>query len=197
LAAKDFKRKGEDSIFAFTPPLEAPRSILMMVATPSSWAPGWICLEGPHRIQISFADISRAYFHARIGDDNKLYVELPSEDEDFGSDMCGRLNVHIYGTRHAAEGWHSKYVGSLHEFGFIIGASSACVFYSPSGHLVFSVHGDDFTTVGPKSALDNFVFKFKTKYELKEAARLGAGEGDAKEARVLNRTVRRTSEGFE
>ena len=64
-------------------------------------------------------------------------------------------------------------------------------------NLTCSVHGDDFTTVGPKSALDNFVVKLRTKYELKEAARLGAGEGDDKEARVLNRIVRWTSEGLE
>ena len=148
-------------------------------------------------MQVSFVDISRAYFHARIEDDKPLYVELPPEDEDYGSDMCGRLNVHMYGTRPAAEGWHSEYAGSMQEFGFIIGASSACVFYNPEEHLMCSVHGDDFTTVGPKSALDNFVIKLRTKYELKEAARLGAGKEDAKEARVLNRIVRWTSEGFE
>jgi len=85
----------------------------------------------------------------------------------------------------------------MQEFGFIVGASSACVFYHPDEHLICSVHGDDFTTVGPKSAPDNFVNKLKTKYELKEAARLGAGEEDSKEARVLNRIVRWTAEGLE
>jgi len=147
LVAKDFKRTGEDSIFAPTPPLGALRSIPMMAATPSIWAPRWIRMAGPHRMQVSFADISRTYFHARIEDDNLLYVEFPPVDEDFGSDMCGRLNVHMYGTRPAAEGWHSEYAGSMQEFGFIIGASSACVFYSPDEHLTCSVHGDDFTTV--------------------------------------------------
>jgi len=37
----------------------------------------------------------------------------------------------------------------------------------------------------------------RTRYELKEAARLGPGEEDDKEARVLNRIVRWTSEGLE
>ena len=53
LVAKDIHKKGEDSIFAPTPPLEALRSILMMAATPLLWAPKWVCMEGPHRMQIS------------------------------------------------------------------------------------------------------------------------------------------------
>ena len=50
LVAKDFRRKGEDSIFAPTPPLEALRTILMLAATPLLWAPDWVCREGPHRM---------------------------------------------------------------------------------------------------------------------------------------------------
>ena len=64
-------------------------------------------------------------------------------------------------------------------------------------HLVCSVHGDDFTTTGPKSSLDQFVILLKQKYELKEAARLGPAPEDQKEARVLNRIIRWTSEGLE
>ena len=104
LVAKDFTRKGDSSIFASTPPLEALRTILMMATTTLLWAPKWVCVEGPHRVQISFIDISRAYFHARVEDENPLYVDLPPEDEDFGKDFCGRLNVHMYGTRPAADG---------------------------------------------------------------------------------------------
>ena len=66
LVAKDFRRKGDSSIFAPTPPLEALRSILMLAATPILWAPSWVCMEGPHRMQVSFVDISRAYFNARV-----------------------------------------------------------------------------------------------------------------------------------
>ena len=34
LVAKDYRRKGDDSIYAPTPPLEAIRTLLMMAATP-------------------------------------------------------------------------------------------------------------------------------------------------------------------
>ena len=35
LVAKDIRRKGEDAIFAPSQPLESPRSVLSLVATPS------------------------------------------------------------------------------------------------------------------------------------------------------------------
>ena len=79
----------------------------------------------------------------------------------------------------------------------MVGSSSACVFYHPEWYLASSVHGDDFTTVGPKSSLDLFVTKLREKYELKEAARLGPAPEDDKEGRVLNRIVRWTSKGLE
>ena len=46
--------------------------------------------------------------------------------------------------------------------------------------------GDDFITIGTKSSLDKVVQKLKKRYELKEAARLGAGASDDREGRVLN-----------
>ena len=39
--------------------------------------------------------------------------------------------------------------------------------------MATSVHGDDFTTEGPKVALDWFKKKLEEKYELTEGARLG------------------------
>lgn len=112
-------------------------------------------------------------------------MELPLEDEDFDKDLCGRLNAHMYDARPAADGWHTECSGSMMEFGFKIVASSACVSYRSGDHLVCSIHGDGFTTVGPKSALEKFVKNMMGKYKLQEAARLGPGADDDKEARML------------
>jgi len=68
LLAKDFKREGDDHIFAPVLPLEALRSILVMAAAPLLWALRRVSWEGPRRIQVSFVDISKAYFHVRDGD---------------------------------------------------------------------------------------------------------------------------------
>ena len=60
LVVRETRRKGEDFIFAPNPPLEAVRTILILAAAPFLWDPDWVQHEGPHRMQVSFIDISRA-----------------------------------------------------------------------------------------------------------------------------------------
>ena len=110
LVARDFRRKGEDSIFAPTPPLEALRTILSMVATKECWPAGcWGAgPDSEKRLQISMIDISRAYFNVRMQDTDPVYVQLPPGDPDAAKGMCGRLNVHMYGTKQAADRWHCE-----------------------------------------------------------------------------------------
>ena len=59
------------------------------------------------------------------------------------------------------------------------------------------IHGDDFTTVGPKCEFDKFENELESKYELKRGGRLGPGKDDAKELTVLNRVLRWTDSGIE
>ena len=40
LVAREIRKKGENPIFAPTPPLEALRTVLMLASTPSLWAEG-------------------------------------------------------------------------------------------------------------------------------------------------------------
>ena len=72
-----------------------------------------------------------------------------------------------------ADGWHSEYTGLLESLGFVRGDASACVFRHRERNLVTSVHGDDFTSAGPKAQLDWMKAQMEAKYELKELARLG------------------------
>ena len=53
---------------------------------------------------IYFMDISRAYFNAKVDEDDPAYVELPPEI-DAPPGMCALLKRHMYGTRRAADGW--------------------------------------------------------------------------------------------
>ena len=96
----------------------------------------------------------------------------------------------MYGTRPADEGWHSECASTMVDLGFTVGESTACVSFRPELWIASSVHGDDFATIGPKSSPDIFVNNLKERYELKEAARLGASKEDDKEGRVLNRVIR-------
>ena len=49
----------------------------MLAVAPKVWARDWLTLEGPHRMKLSFIDISRAYFNTRTGDKHPTYVALP------------------------------------------------------------------------------------------------------------------------
>ena len=79
------------------------------------------------------------------------------------------------------KGWHSEYSGTMSEIGFETGTSTACAFRHYGLHLVSSVHGDDFTTVGSKKDLDWFRQQLDGKYKVKKGARSGPGKADAKE----------------
>ena len=70
------------------------------------------------RTQVSFVDISREYFNAPTDPNDPCYVALPREDPDFGKDLCGLLQRHMYGTQKAAEGWQSENSSALISFGF-------------------------------------------------------------------------------
>ena len=60
-----------------------------------------------------------------------------------------------------------------------------------------SVHGDYFTSAGPKLELDWLEKSLENKYELRKGPRLGPGKDDAKEITVLNRVIRWTETGLE
>ena len=110
---------------------------------------------------------------------------------------CGQLQRHMYGTRHAAQGWQHEYSTTLLEMGFLQGLASPCMFHHPSRSLASSVYGDDFITTGSKRELDWFEAELEKRYELTKGGRLGPGENDAKEGTILNRVVRRTVNGLE
>ncbi len=199
LVAREVRRRGEDPIFAPTPPLESLRTILSLAAT--EVLGGRKHDRDPHserRTQVSFIDISRAYLTAPTDPEDPTYVELPAEDEDAGSDKCALLLKHMYGTRKAGDGWHEHYSSTLvGELGFKKGCASACVFRHPSREIECSIHGDDLTATGPKCNLDWYKAELEKVYELKESARLGPGPNDDKEAQMLHRIIRWTPEGLE
>ena len=199
LVAREIRRPGEDSIFAPTPPLESLRTVMSMATTDFEGDKKHVRDgKSEDRTQISVIDISRAYFNAKKDENiNPTYVELPEEDVDKKKGMVGLLRVHMYGTRAAADGWHGEYSSALESMGFARGDASACVFRHAERRLVTSVHGDDFTTAGPKRQLDWMKGELMKHYELNENYRIGPGPDDGKEAKVLNRIIRWTPMGVE
>ena len=80
----------------------------------------------------------------------------------------------------------------MEELGFTRGLVSGCLFYHEVRDLRRTVYGDDFTTVGPKDALDWFEEELEKKYSITRRARMGPGPQYTKEATLLNRVIKWT-----
>ena len=80
LVAREIRMKGEEAIFAPTPPLESLRMVLSHATTqfPNEKTKVWDG-ESPDRQMIYFMDISRAYFNARVDESDPVYLDLPPE----------------------------------------------------------------------------------------------------------------------
>jgi len=153
--------------------------------------------KSPERTQILLLDVSRAYMNAIKDQTNPTFVQLPAEDPNSAT-MCGQLMREMYGTRGAADGWQTEYSTMLvQELGFTQGSSCANVFRHTERGICLSVHGDDFTAVGAKSALDWMEAEVKKRYECTLQPRMGPAPTDGKTGLVLNRGIRWTDEGIE
>ncbi len=78
----------------------------------------------------------------------------------------------------------------VQDLGFSQGTSSPNILHHKQRGITCSVHGDDFTSSGPKPSLDWLEAAICERYEITIGPRLGPGQGDSKEATVLNRVVR-------
>jgi hypothetical protein len=184
LVARDFKTKGEkdrEDLFAATPPLELLKAQLSRAASKRGR-------------KVLVIDVKKAHLYPRCEAD--VFIELPSEAK-VEAGRCGKLVHWLYGFRPAAQAWESHYSSNLEGIGFKRGLASPVSFYSPESDVSCLVHGDDFTFVGEKCALDFVEAKMKQWYELKVKARLGDEPEDDKETDILGRIVRCTEHGFE
>ena len=199
LVARQIRGPGQDAVFAPTPPLEALLTVLSLAATDLPGRPAR-CRDpnSSKRTQVSFVDISRAYFNAPTDPEDPTYVALPPEDDDYDKGLCGLLMRHMYGTQKAAEGWQTEYSRHpVEDLGFRQGVACPSIFFHAERDLVVTVHGDDYTAVGPCDSLDWYEKGLEAQYELKKGGRLGPGPSDDKEATCLNRIIRWCPNGLE
>jgi hypothetical protein len=176
LVAQEINLHHDDSFYAATPPLEAKRMIF------SEWA----STQDVYR-QLSFIDVKKAYFYGVP--DRNLYVRFPPE-LGMPKNMVGKLVRCMYGTRDAGSIWEGCYTKCLVDLGFEQGVASPCCFKHPKWNVSVVVHGDDFTALGTPEGLDLYESGMCKAFECKLKGRLGRGENDLKEMRVLNRIVR-------
>jgi hypothetical protein len=184
LVARDFKTKGEkerEDLFAATPPLELLKAQLSRAASKRGR-------------KVLVIDVKKAHLYPECEAD--VFIELPSE-AGAKPGVCGKLVHWLYGFRPAAQAWESHYSGNLESIGFERGKASPVSFFDPVSDVSCLVHGDDFTFVGERGALEAVERAMKSWYELKVKARLGDEDDDDKETDILGRRVRCTGAGFE
>jgi len=186
--AKEFRSKELEGLFAGTPPLEALRLLLSDVAT--------IGEEEEDKVMM-INDVSRAFFEAPIARD--VCIELPAEcmtEEDRSKDMVGKLKQSLYGTQDAAANFQAEVKRFMLSIGFQQGRYSPCTYFHPQRRLRTLVHGDDFVTTGTRGQAWWFRQKLEERFEMKTVV-VGRGDGEVREARILNRVVRARDDGWE
>ena len=104
------------------------------------------------RTQLSFLDMERAYFNAKVHQhEPPVFVNLSAEDPD-SKHTCAQLLRHMYGPRMVADGLQEECSTLLG----MQGSGNANLFHNKAKNLRCSVYGDDFTSCDPKSSLDWF-----------------------------------------
>ena len=194
IVGKELKVKTKESLlahelFSATPPWESVKSLFSLLVTdlPKS------ATAGGQELVMGVYDISRAHFMPKV--ERELYIELPPEDRVPGEDLVGKLKRNMYGFRDASHGWMKDWQKLLESGGYQVGAANPALFYNEESCSRGAVHGDDFYVLGPVAAVDKMKELLGSKYQMREAHRLGFGEGCVRSATVLSRVVQLGHEG--
>ena len=187
LVAQEYNVCKEEGLFASTPPLEALKALVSDAATTNDGG-DW------RRKVVMVADVSRAFFEAPV--QRRVCVELPPELRKEDKDEVGLLIKSLYGTRDAAANFQKEVRKFMVSCGFRVGLYSASTFYHRARSLKVVVHGDDFIIVGQREAVAWFRQRLAERFEIKTKV-IGNEADEVAEARVLNRILRRTAQGWE
>ena len=148
---------------------------------------------------ILIADVSRAFFEAPMK--RKVAVVLPQEaldGDETTEDTVGVLEMSLYGTRDAATNFQREVARLMKSLGYLQSKYNASLYYHPQDEVQVLVHGDDFVAAGPRTEIKKFKQQLAKRFTIKtKMVGSDAGDGEAPEARVLNRIVRCCRSGWE
>ena len=147
--------------------------------------------NGKH-LPIARLVITKAYFHGRPKRD--LCVFLPGE-LGLPSSTIGSLQRCMYGTRDTGSICEDTYASAIKRIGFKRGRASPCCFFDPVSQIRLVVHGDDFTAVGTRKALDKYEKQLQAIFDLIIRGRLSHELGTQKEIRLLNQIITINKDG--
>ena len=192
LVGKEFNTGPEEGLFASTPPLEALRWLISEAATMEEGG-----RQGTKVMLL--ADVSRAFFEAAAR--RKVAVILPEEALAPGEskeDIVGALKQSLYGTRDAAANFQNEVKHMMAKAGFNQLKYNASLYHNPITGVRVMVHGDDFVAVGRRDKVQAFRKQVAARFTIKDKViGLRPDLKEEAEARILNRIVRITPQGWE
>lgn len=201
MVGKEYNDKVVEGLFAATPPLQGLRLLLSWAATMEGRGAGSsaVAPTKSQRKAIMIADISRAFFEAPARRD--VCAELPEEALAGGettADTVGKLEASLYGTRDASANWQEEVNECMRAWGFPAGKCNPGTYIHKSKKIRCSAHGDDIACAGSAAELRWLKKKLRARFEIKvPTVGADAAAGEVKEARILNRIIRVTEDGWE
>ena len=108
--------------------------------------------------------------------------------------MCGLLQCSLYGTRDAAKNWEEELAATLSSLKLTRGSACSCVWTDQGVDIVATVHGDDITIGGERSAVEFLIRLISKKNEIKKQV-IGEEPDLEKSGRILNRDTKWNRDG--
>ena len=172
---------GPEDVFSPMPPSEG---LKMLVSTMMTGHDGGNHADGP--FEMATWDVSRAHFYGEAR--RWIYTYLLEGHEQVGK--LARLCRSMYGTRDAASIWSDTWSELLKDGSMKVGTACPAFFCSHDGDLKGLCHGDDFCVVARRKQLQIFGKVLEKRFEVKQTGHIGFSASDAKELKILNRTIK-------
>ena len=141
-------------------------------------------------------DVRRAYFYAPAR--RRVFVELTTEDYQPGAEhMWGLLLHSLYGTRDAAQNWEEELASTLRDLKLTRRIACPCVWRGcmKGEDIVATVHVDDITVGGERSAVELLIKMISKRHEIKKHI-IGEETDLKKSGRILNRVIAWNRDGI-
>ena len=172
---------GPEDVFSPMPPSAG---LKMLVSTMMTGHDDGNHADGP--FEMARRDMSREHFYDEAR--RWIYTHLPEGHEQ--EDELARLCRSMHGTRDAASIWGDTWSEVLKECSMEVGTGCPAFFCSHDGDLKGLCHGDDFCVVARQQQLQIFRKVLEKRFEVKQTGHIGFSASDAKELKILNRTIK-------
>ena len=138
-------------------------------------------------------DVRCAFLYADA--QRKIYIELPYQDDLYGTSKVGILRKAMYGTRDAPLLWGKTVKRTMESIGLKSSALDPCVYHHAEKELFVVVHVDDFLISGNPEAMTWLTTELEKQYDLKKKT-IGPNQNEEHELKYLNRVISWDTDNF-